>query len=88
MNANDVRALVALRYPNALQSPLARAVAAASDDAANQANDAIQQALSCLRSRDGWCVETLSHNISSNCPDLSDDECDDIARAAIAQFRP
>ena len=46
--------------------------------------DAAEWADRCLEARGGWTVDTLSHNLESNFGDeLSVDECDDIAAAAI-----
>lgn len=104
MNADQVRALVAVKWPESMQSPLAVACAtfAAADEAdravqfaslqsrATDAearrvrSDAMDHARACLDACDGWTVETLGHNIESAFGmDLSDDECDEIARAAL-----
>lgn len=104
MNAEQVRALVAARFPGALDSPLASAcLAFAAADEADRAvqfadllaratvaekrmlrAEALDHAEACLRVCDGWVVETLGHNIESTFgPDLSADECDEIARKAL-----
>lgn len=95
MNADDIRALVAAKWPNAMQSPLAQAMHGASAMAQLEASDAErvllladarQHAEACLAACDGWTVETLGHNIQSSFGlDLSDDECDDIAREALGK---
>jgi len=98
MNADQVRAYVAAKWPEALQSPAARLMAAASAMAALEASDpdavikrdqdlrdAKEHAEACLATRGGWDVETLGHNIQSEFgPALTADECDDVARQAIA----
>lgn len=98
MNADQVRAYVAAKWPEALQSPAARLMAAASAMAtieASNADEAIElaetiqaataHARECLDASDGWDVETLGHNIQSEFgPALTADECDDVARQAIA----
>lgn len=48
--------------------------------------EAFTHALSCINACDGWCEETLSHNIESNFPELDLDECDDMANMAIDYF--
>ena len=93
MDADAVRAYVALMWPNAMHSPLGQAMAGASAMALLEASDAdavilraeaMEAAEACLRSCDGWTVETLSHNIESAMSgELDADECDDIARAAL-----
>lgn len=95
MTADQVRALVAAKYPGVLQSPLAQAMHGASAMAQLEASDADrvilladarEHAEACLRARTGWTVETLGHNIESAFGhDLDADECDEIARAAIAR---
>lgn len=95
MNADQVRALVAAKFPGVLDSPLAQAMHGASAMAQLEASDADAVALrgeamahaeACLRASGGWTVETLGHNIESAFGmDLDADECDDIARAAIAK---
>ena len=49
-------------------------------------SDAMRHALDCIDAVGGWTVETLGHNIQSEfgC-ELDADECDYIARAAIAR---
>lgn len=94
MTADQVRALVAAKYPGVLQSPLAQAMHGASSMALLEASDAdtvalrgeaMEHARACLRACNGWTVETLGHNIESAFGmDLSADECDDIARKALA----
>lgn len=94
MNADQVRAYVNAMYPGALQSPLAQAMHGASSMAMLEASDADHVALrgeamdharACMAARDGWTVETLGHNIESAFGmDLDADECDDIARQALA----
>jgi surface antigen len=95
MDANQVRAYVALKFPGVLNSPLAQAMHGASAMAQLEASDANRVILladarahanACLAARDGWTVETLGHNIESAFGmDLDADECDEIARAAIAK---
>lgn len=47
--------------------------------------EAMDHARACIAARDGWTVETLGHNIESAFGmDLDADECDDIARQALA----
>lgn len=111
MNAHQVRALVATKWPSAMQSPLAQSVQAfcaaheasrAIDSARLQSRateceqeqirrDAREHALTCIDacSAEGirYDAETVSSNVETNFPELSLDECDDIARAAIAQTR-
>jgi hypothetical protein len=92
-----IRELVAAKYPQAMQSPLAQAMHGASAmamlessdaDAVILRADAMAHAEACLRSRSGWTVETLGHNIESAFGmDLDADECDEIAREAMAAFR-
>lgn len=96
MTADQVRALVAAKWPQALQSPLAQAMAGASAMALLEASDADAVALrgeamahaeACLRARNGWTVETLGHNIESAFGmDLDADECDEIARQALQRI--
>ena len=96
MNADQVRALVAAKWPQAMSSPLAQAMHGASAMAMLESSDAdavalrgeaMEHAETCLRACDGWTVETLGHNIESAFGmDLDADECDDIARAAIEKF--
>jgi len=96
MDANQVRALVALKFPQVLNRPLAQAMHGASAMAQLESSDADQVILladarahaeACLAARDGWTVETLAHNIESTFgADLDPDECDDIAREALQRF--
>jgi len=93
MTADQVRALVAAKYPGVLQSTLAQAMHGASSMAMLEASDAdavalrgeaMEHAQACIRARGGWTVETLGHNIESAFGgDLDADECDDIARKAL-----
>ncbi len=106
MDAEQVRAYVAAKWPDAMQSPLARAVQTFC--AADQANraigfahlqasatetehkallvDAAEHAEACLDACGGWTAETLGHNIESAFgSELDADECDDVARQAIAR---
>lgn len=95
MTADEVRALVAAKFPGVLHSPLAQAMHGASAMAQLESSDADrvillaearEHAEACLRARGGWTVETLGHNIESAFgEDLDADECDEIARAAIAR---
>lgn len=100
MNADDVRAFVAAKFPGVLNSPLAQAMHGASamaqlesssaDDAIAQyehnrmVSAALEHAIACVWSADGWTVETLGHNVQSAFGDeLNADECDDIARQVL-----
>lgn len=106
MDAEQVKAYVAAKWPDAMQSPLAQAVQ--SYCAADQADraigfaglqakasavarkallaDAAEHAESCLNACDGWTVESLGHNIESAFgSDLDAEECDEIAKQAIAR---
>ena len=93
MNADQVRALVAAKYPGVLNSPLAQAMHGASSMTMLEASDAdrvilladaLAHAEACLRARNGWTVETLGHNVESGFGDeLAADECDEIARKAL-----
>lgn len=93
MNADQVRAMVAAKFPGVLNSPLAQAMHGASAMTMLEASDAdmvalrgeaMEHAQACLRARSGWTVETLGHNIESAFGmDLDADECDDIARKAL-----
>jgi len=93
MNADEVRALVAAKYPGVLNSPLAQAMHGASSMAMLEASDADRVLLladarahaeACLRARGGWTAETLGHNVESAFGDeLAADECDEIARKAL-----
>lgn len=81
MTADQVRSLVADKFPGVLESPLAQAMHGASamtmleasnaDDAiARYEHDrlksaALEHALACIWATDGWTVETLGHNIES-----------------------
>lgn len=95
MTADEVRALVALKFPGVLNSPLAQAMHGASSMALLEASDADRVILladarahaeACLRARNGWTVETLGHNVESAFGgDLDADECDEIARKALGQ---
>ena len=95
LTADQVRAFVATKYPGVLNSPLAQAMHGASSMALLESSDADRVILladarahaeACLAARDGWTVETLGHNIES-CfgMELDADECDEIARNAIAK---
>jgi hypothetical protein len=94
MTADQIRALVAAKYPGVLESPLARAMHGASSmalleasdaDAAALRGEAMDHARACIRACGGWTIETLGHNIESAFGgDLDADECDDIARQALA----
>lgn len=93
MTADQVRALVAAKYPGLLESPLAQAMHGASSMALLESSDADRVILladarahaeACLRARSGWTVETLGHNIESAFGmELDADECDEIARATL-----
>lgn len=93
MNADQVRAMVAQKWPAAMQSPLAQAMHGASAMALLEASDADRVILladardhgrACLHARDGWTVETLGHNIESAFGgELDAEECDDIARQLL-----
>lgn len=97
MTADQVRAFVALKFPGVLDSPLALAMHGASAMAQLESSDADRVILladarahaeACLAACGGWTVETLGHNIESAFGmDLDSDECDEIARAAIAQAK-
>lgn len=94
LNADSVRAYAARKWPQAMHSPLAQAMHGASAmtmleasdaDAVALRGEAMAHAQACLAACDGWTVETLGHNIESAFGmDLGADECDEIARAAIA----
>lgn len=96
MNADQVRALVTLKFPGVLNSPLAQAMHGASSMAMLEASDADRVVLlaearehaeACLRARGGWTVETLGHNIESAFGmDLDADECDEIARSVLLSY--
>lgn len=93
MTADQVRAMVAKKFPRLLDGPLAQAMHGASAMAQLEASDADRVILladardhaeACLRTRPGWTMETLGHHIESAFGmDLTEDECDNIARAAI-----
>ncbi len=95
LDAESVRRYVAAKWPQAMQSPLAQAMHGASAMAQLEASDADKVALrgeamahaeACIAARAGWTVETLGHNIESAFGmGLDADECDEIARAAIAK---
>ena len=95
MTADQVRALVAAKFPGLLQSPLAQAMHGASAMTQLESSDADrvilladarEHAEACLRALDGWTVETLGLNIESAFGgDLDAEECDEIARNAIAK---
>ena len=95
LTTDQVRALVAAEFPGVLQSPLAQSMHGASSLAMLESSnadrvillaDAREHAEACLRARGGWTVETLGHNIQSSFGlELDADECDEIARAAIAK---
>jgi len=95
LNADDVRSYVAAKWPSAMQSPLAQAMQGASAMALLESSDAnavalrgeaMEAAEACLRACDGWAVDTLSANVESAMGgELDADECDDIARDAIAK---
>jgi hypothetical protein len=49
--------------------------------------EAMEHAQACIRACDGWTVDTLGHNIESAFGvDLDADECDNIAREALAHL--
>ena len=107
MNADQVRAYVNAKWPQAMQSPVAvacatlaaadeadRAVGFASLQARATASDtrrmrvaALAHAIDCIEacqaSEIEYDRETLSHNVECNFPELSIEECDDIANRAI-----
>ena len=97
MNAKQVMALVAAKFPGVLESPLAQAMHGASAMAQLESSDADAvirradmlleakaHANACLWARDGWTVETLSHNIESSVPDLDIEDCDAVAEGALS----
>ena len=107
MNAEQVRALVAAKYPTANNSPLAQLFGSvvASDEAARaigfaqlQAKAskaamvlaAFKHAVDCIDACKAQGVdydeETLSHNIEGHFPDLTIDECDDVAAMALNKY--
>ena len=95
MNAEQVLAYVEMMWPDSTKSLLAQAMHAASAFAtlapsseviarAQLLADAREHAYSCIAACDGWTVETLGHNIESAFGmDLTDDECDAIARQVL-----
>lgn len=95
LDAESVRRYVASKWPEAMTSPLAQAMHGASAMAALESSDAdlvafrgeaMAHAEACIAACNGWTVETLGHNIESAFGmDISADECDEIARAAIAK---
>lgn len=95
MTADQIRALVAAKYPGVLNSPLAQAMHGASSMVMLESSDADRVILladakahanACLAACGGWTVETLGQNIESAFGmELDSNECDDIARAAIAK---
>lgn len=98
MDAEAVRAYVAAKWPGAMQSPLAQAMHGASSMALLEASDAdavvlrgeaMAHAEACLAACGGWTVETLGHNVESAFGyELGADECDEVARIAIANRVP
>lgn len=93
MTADEVRSLVAAKFPGVLESPLAQAMHGASVMAQLESSDADRAILmadardharACLAARGGWTVETLGHNVESAFgADLDSDECDAIASEAL-----
>ena len=93
MNADQVRAYVNAKFPAAMQSPVALAIAAiiatetAADEMFQQRIEAYCHARSCIDICQSQGIEydreTLSHNVECNFPQLSIEECDDIANCAI-----
>lgn len=93
MTADQIRAIVAAKYPGVLQSPLAQAMHGVSSMAMLEASDAdtvalrgeaLEHAKACIRACDGWTVDTLGHNVQSAFGmDLDADECDNIARQVL-----
>lgn len=81
MTAADVLVYVLRKYPGALESPAFQACRAHD----STLFDAVEHAEACLRTCDGWEVETLSHNIESGFPELDVEQCDDIARAVLTK---
>lgn len=102
MDANAVRRYAETKWPHAFQSPLAQVIHAGTSMAQLEASDAdavielaelrkeaTEMAESLLLARDGWTVETLSHNIESVFGlDLGIDECDEIARSVLNRKDP
>lgn len=95
LDAAAVRAIVDRKWPGILSSPIAQAMHAASSlaclessdaDLAEVRGEAMAHAEACLAACEGWTVETLGHNIESAFGmELDAEECDEIARAAIAK---
>lgn len=97
MNADQVRAIVAAKYPQAMISPVAVLVKAivAVDEAdraikfAQIQRDAVLHAIQCIDTCDAHGIaydeETLAFNIESNFPELNLDECDEVAHEALRQ---
>jgi len=99
MNADQVRAIVAAKYPQAVKSPVAVLVKAIlAVDEADRAiefvqiqarRDAVLHAIQCIHTCGSQGIaydeETLSCNIESNFPNLNLDECDEIAHEALRQ---
>lgn len=83
--AQAVRASVAAdEADRAVQFAQFQASATAAEHAALR-REATEHAEACLRARGGWTVETLGHNVESAVGmDLDADECDEIAREAMA----
>lgn len=46
-------------------------------------DEAIKHAIRCIECSKGWGEDELSNNIESNFPDLTEDQCDDIASAVL-----
>lgn len=101
MNADQVRAIVAAKYPQAMTSPVAVLVKAiVAVDEADRAiefaqiqahRDAVLHAMQCIHICDAqgirYDVDTLSFNIESNFPYLSLDDCDSAAHEAFRQTK-
>ena len=93
MNSEQVRAYVNAKWPQAMQSPVALAIA--SGLAATEALvalelqriEAYRHARNCIDACQSHGIEfdeeTVSHNVECNCPDLSIEECDAIAHRAV-----
>ena len=99
MNAKQVMALVAAKFPGVLASPLAQAMHGASALAQLESSDADAviaradliieakaHANACLWACDGWTFETLSHNIESSVPDLDIEDCDAVAEEMLSAY--
>ena len=84
---SSFRAAKSTPLGQAMHGASSMAMLEASDaDAVALRGDAMEHAHACLRACGGWTVETLGHNIQSAFGmDLSDDECDEIARAAMQE---